>query len=357
MAYLNLYRNKLRHNYKRLDKLFAKNNMDWAIVTKLLCGNKTFLEEVVNLHPKQICDSRLSNLKVVKKLSSKMETIYIKPPAAKNVKNVVRFADISMNTSYETIKLLAREARAQKKTHKIIIMIELGDLREGVLGHKLVEFYRKVFKLKGIEVVGIGANLNCLHGVMPSQDKLIQLCLYKQILELKFNKKIPYVSGGTTVVIPLIHKKQMPAEINHFRVGEALFFGTDLFSGGTLKGMYENVFELCCQIIEVEEKPRVPVGDMRENPSGEVFEVKEEMYGKKSYRAIIDIGLLDINPDFLLPLKDETYEVIGASSDMLIIDLGSNPRNLQVGSIVKFHMTYMGALSLMNSRYIEKVVI
>lgn len=357
MAYLKLYRNKLRHNHKRLDKLFTKNKVDWAVVTKLLCGNKTFLQEVINLNISQICDSRLSNLKVIKKIKPEVETIYIKPPAGKNIKNVVRYADVSMNTSYETIKGLAKEARTQKKIHKIIIMIEMGDLREGVLGHKLVEFYRKIFKLKGIEVIGIGTNLNCLHGVMPSQDKLIQLALYKQILELKFDKKIPYVSGGTTVTIPLIYKKQMPAEINHFRIGEALFFGADLFTGGTIKGMYNNVFELCCQIIEIEEKPTVPVGEMQENPSGEVFEIKEEMYGKKSYRAIIDIGLLDINPDFLRHVEGKKVEVIGASSDMLIIDLGENPNNLKVGAIVKFHMTYMGALSLMNSRYIEKIVI
>ncbi|MCO4755416.1 MAG: alanine racemase [Bacteriovoracaceae bacterium] len=357
MAYLKLYRNKLKHNYKRLDRLFTKHNIDWAIVTKLLCGNKTFLEEVINLGAAQVCDSRLTNLKVVKAISTDIETVYIKPPAASHIKNVVKYADISFNTSYETIKLLAREARTQKKKHKVIIMIEMGDLREGVLGHKLVEFYRKVFKLKGVDVIGIGANLNCLHGVMPSQDKLIQLSLYKQILELKFNRKIQVLSGGTTVAIPLIHKRQMPREINHFRVGEALFFGADLFTGGTLKGMYNNVFELCCQIIEIEEKPAVPVGELQQNPSGEVFEINEDMYGKKSYRAIIDLGLLDINPDFLSPIEDENIKVIGASSDMLVIDLEENPNNYKVGSIVKFHTSYMGALGLMNSKYIEKVVI
>ncbi len=357
MAYLKLYRNKLKHNHKQLEKLFHKQGVDWAIVTKLLCGNKRFLQEVINLRPKQICDSRLSNLKVIKKLDQSVETIYIKPPAAKNAKNVVRYADISMNTSYDTIKLLAREARTQKKVHKIVIMIEMGDLREGVLGHKLIEFYRKVFRLKGIKVIGIGTNLNCLHGVMPSQDKLIQLSLYKQILELKFNIKLPCISGGTTVTIPLIHKKQLPKEINHFRVGEALFFGADLFTGKTLKGMYDNVFELCCQVIEIEEKPAIPSGELQENPSGEMFEIKEEMIGKKSYRAIIDIGLLDVNPDFLTPAEHEDIKIIGASSDMLIIDLGENTSGAQVGTIIKFQVSYMGALGLMNSNYIEKKVI
>jgi predicted amino acid racemase len=356
MAYLKLYRNKLQHNYKVLNKMMTKNHKDFGIVTKLLCGNQTFIEEVINLGTNQICDSRLSNLKTVKKINRKVETVYIKPPAAKNVKSVVQYADISLNSSLETIKLLAREARTQKKVHKVIIMVEMGDLREGVLGHKLLDFYKKVFKLKGIKVIGLGTNLNCLHGVMPSEDKLIQLALYKQIIELQFKQKIKLLSGGTTVCIPLLERKQMPKEINHFRVGEALYFGADLFSGKTLKGMYSNVFELCAQIIEIEEKPIVPSGELAENPSGETFDINESDYGKKSYRAIIDLGLLDINPDFLQPL-DESIEVIGASSDMLIIDLKDNPKEYQVGTIIQFHMSYMGALSLMNSRYIDKIVI
>lgn len=356
MAYLKLYRNKLNHNYKELNKLLAKNDISWGIVTKLLCGNKTFLQEVLNLGAKQVCDSRITNLKSIKSINQKVETIYIKPPAHKNIKSVVRYADVSLNSEYETIKLLSKEALKQKKIHKIIIMIEMGDLREGVVGNKLVEFYSKVFKLKGIQVVGIGTNLNCLHGVMPSKDKLIQLSLYKQIIELKFNKKIPFVSGGTTVTIPLLKKKLLPHEINHFRIGEALYFGADLFSGKTLTGMYPSVFELCAQIIEIAEKPMLPEGELKENPSGEIFKVDEKLYGKHSYRAIIDIGLLDVNPDFLRPV-DKKINIIGASSDMLIIDLGSNIDDYRIGSIVKFGMSYMGALSLMNSRYIDKMVI
>jgi len=356
MATLTLFRNKLKHNYKIIDKMMGSNNIEFGIVTKLLCGNKKFIQEVINLGTHQVCDSRLSNLKAVKEINRDVETIYIKPPASRSVKSIVQYADVSLNSSLETIKLLSREARSQKKVHKVIIMVEMGDLREGVLGHKLLDFYKKVFKYKGIKVIGLGTNLNCLHGVMPSEDKLIQLALYKQIIELQFKQKIPYISGGTTVCIPLVQRKLLPKDINHFRIGEALYFGADLFTGKTLKGMYSNVFELSAQIIEIEEKPMIPSGELAQNPSGDVFEINEDDYGKKSYRAIIDLGLLDINPDFLVPL-DETLSVIGASSDMLIIDLKNNPQEYQVGSIIQFHMSYMGALSLMNSRYITKKVV
>src|SRR5690606_16118860 len=104
----------------------------------------------------------------------------------------------------------SQEAKRQDKIHKIIIMIEMGDLREGVLGEELMDFYQQIIHLSNIEIRGIGTNLNCLSGVMPTQDKLIQLSLYKQLIEAKFNIQIPWVSGGTSVAIPLILKNARP---------------------------------------------------------------------------------------------------------------------------------------------------
>ncbi len=357
MATLYLYRDKLRHNFSFLQKKFKAHNIEWAIVTKLLCGNKIYLKEVLELNPKQVCDSRIHNLKVIKELRPNIETVYIKPPAQSVIKSLVKYADISFNTELETIKKISKEAISQKKIHKIIVMIELGDLREGILGDDLAEFYEKIFKLKGIEVIGLGTNLNCLHGVMPSVDKLLQLCMYRQILELKFKRKLPYVSGGTTVTLPLLLKtKEFPKEVNHFRVGEALFFGADLFEEKTIKGMYPFTFELEAQVIEVSEKPTEPFGEMKANPMGVKYKKKESNKGKVSHRAILDIGVLDVQPQFLIP-KNKKLKIIGASSDMLVVDITDSKHKYPIGSTMKFKLKYMGALSLLNSRYIDKEVV
>src|SRR5690606_29515225 len=148
-----------------------------------------------------------SNLRVVKQLNPDVETVYIKPPAKRSIPNIVKYADASFNTELETIKLLSAEAIQQKKVHRIIIMIEMGDLREGVMGDDLLDFYEQIFRLKGIKVTGIGTNLNCLSGVLPSHDKLIQLSLYEQLIETKFNRKIPWVTGGTSITLPMLKRK------------------------------------------------------------------------------------------------------------------------------------------------------
>ena len=355
MAILKMYRNRLRHNYKLLDNLFREHGIDWGIVTKLLCGNREFIREVLDLGIRQIHDSRVSNLKVVKQLHPEIQTVYIKPPPKRSIAKIIEYADVSLNSDYSTIQMLSEEAVRQGRLHKVIIMIEMGDLREGVMGDDLIDFYERVFELPNIEVVGLGTNLNCLHGVMPTQDKLVQLSLYKQLIEAKFNKEIPWISAGTSVTIPLLYRHRIPAACNHFRVGETLYFGADLFSGSTIEGMEPDVFELFAEIIDVSEKPLVPVGPLGSNPMGETYEVDRNLYGKTTYRAILDIGLLDILPDFLIP-HDSDIRYLGASSDMLIYDIGDNPRGYKVGDFLSFRLQYMGALRLLNSRYIDKKV-
>lgn len=355
MAYLKLYRDKLKHNYEHLDKLFKEQKIEWGVVTKLFCGNEDYIREVINLGAREVHDSRVSNLKVVKNIDPDVQTVYIKPPPKKYIRDIVKYADVSFNTELETIRLLSKEAVKQNRKHMIIIMIEMGDLREGVMRDELIDFYGEIFKLPNIEVIGLGTNLNCLHGVMPSSDKLIQLALYKQIIELKFNRTIRWVSGGTTVVLPLVLRGDLPESVNHFRIGEALYFGVDLFSNETIEGMEPSVLELYTQVIEIHEKPLVPSGELAANPQGETMEIDEELYGKTAFRAILDIGYLDIQPDFLIP-KSKDIEIVDASSDMLVVNVGENESDLKVGDIVTFQLKYVGALGLMNSNYIDKVI-
>ncbi len=356
MAFIKLYRKKLEQNYKFLDAIFQARNIQWGVVTKLLCGNEIYLKEIIALGARELHDSRISNLKKIKSLDPTIQTVYIKPPAKRSIESIVRYADVSFNTETYTIQLLSKEAKKQNKIHKIIIMIEMGDLREGVMGEELVEFYGNLINLPNIEIRGIGTNLNCLSGVMPTQDKLIQLSLYKQLIEAKFNIHIPWVSGGTSVAVPLILKNARPMAVNHFRIGEALFFGKDLFTGDTITGMHNDVFKLYTEIIEITEKPDVPTGEMGENVAGNTFSISDtEDFGGTSLRAILDIGLLDMQPQYLEP-EDSNISIVDASSDMLVVDISNSKNKYKIGDLISFKIKYMGALYLLSSDYIEKTI-
>ncbi len=356
MAFITLNRKKLRSNYEFLDTLLRSRNIEWGVVSKMLCGNEIYLKEIIALGTMEIHDSRISNLQKIKQLKPEVQTVYIKPPARRSISRIIQFADVSFNTELKTIEWLSEEAVKQNKTHKIIIMIEMGDLREGVLGEKLLEFYNKAFSLPNISISGIGTNLNCLSGVMPNQDKLIQLSLYKQLIEAKFNRTIPFVSGGTSVAVPLILKNARPMAVNHFRIGEALYFGKDLFTGKTMKGMHNDVFKLYAEIIEVTQKPDTPIGELGANVAGKTFSIDahDDLSGT-SLRAILDIGLLDMQPQYLI-LDDSTIKIIDASSDMLVLDISHAKKKYRVGDLISFKLNYMGALYLLNSNYIDKKI-
>ena len=191
--------------------------------------------------------------------------------------------------------------------------------------------------------------------MLPNHDKLIQLSLYEQLIEAKFNKKIEYVSGGSSVTIPLIFQNLLPKGINHFRVGESLFLGTDVYNNTALKKMSTDVFILYAEIIELIEKPHLPDGELGTNVEGHLTTFDENLAGKTSYRAIIDVGLLDVDEKHLIPI-DKKISIVGGSSDMFVIDLFENIKNYKVGDLLQFKLDYMGTLRILNSKYIGKKI-
>lgn len=355
MSHITLNTNKLLHNYHYLHQLFEENHIEWAVVAKLLCGNEKFLKCILEISDKKICDPRLTNLRHIKELSPKTKTVYIKPPAKRLARNIVKYADVSFNTELDTIKALSIEAIKQNKIHKIVIMVEMGELREGIMVKNLSQFYGEAIKIPNIEIVGIGTNLNCLNGILPDEKKLIKLNRFKEILEETHQTKIPFISAGSSVTIPLLFNQKIPEGINHFRVGETLFFGTDVYNDSVIIGMYQDVFKLTLEIIEIVEKPMIPAGNAGTNLTGETPLHDDNNRGKTSVRAIVDAGILDIDPKNISP-NSAGIKIIGASSDMMILDLEDNSNAYHVGDTIDFSMNYMAVLRAMNSEYVDKII-
>lgn len=355
MSYISINSDQLFHNFNFLDELFSQHQIDWAIVGKLLCGNETFLKVLLAMTDKEICDSRLSNLKAIKRISPETNTIYIKPPAKRLARSIVEFADVSFNTEIETMKALSAEAVIQNKMHRVVLMVEMGELREGIMLKNLMDFYEEVLELPHLEIVGLGTNLCCLNGILPDEDKLKTLAWCRNILEEKFGRKIPYISGGSSVTLPLLFRNEVPTAINHFRIGETLFFGTDVYADRLIPGMCPDVFTLSAEVIELSEKPVLPTGTAGTNLTGDTPEFSEEDRNRSSVRAIVDVGLLDTDFNNIMP-KLQGINIIGASSDMLILDLEDNSYGIRVGDTLEFSMNYMAVLRAMNSDYVDKKV-
>lgn len=281
--------------------------------------------------------------------------MYIKPPSPKNVSYIVKYADISLNTTLSTIKALSDEAVKQDKTHQIIVMIEMGELREGIKREGLIPFYKNIFKLPNLQIIGIGTNLGCMYGIQPTYDKLIQLVLYEQLIEAKFKRSMELVSGASSITMPILERGKVPKGINHFRIGEAAFLGTSPLDNKPILGLNTGAFTFEATIVELYKKENQPDGVITDAAVGNTSE-DEILEEGSSYKAILDFGVLDVDADHLIP-EDPDLKFFGNSSDLTVYDLGDNPRAYKTGDTLRFRLKYMAVAKLMYSRFVEKILI
>jgi len=242
-----------------------------------------------------------------------------------------------------------------------VIMIELGDLREGILPSGLIKFYQDIFDLPGIQLLGIGAQIGCLGGALPNVDQVAQLLLYRELLELKFGHELPLISAGSSIFLSTLLEEGLPRGMNHYRIGEALFLGTDLVQGGTLKGLRDDVILVEGEIAEIKEKSLVPMGEVGssqpfELSSGDAGEESgQPVPGQRGYRALITIGQIDTDVAGLTPVNPG-HQIAGASSDITVVNLGDDPGGLGIGDTIQFKPSYSAFVRLMNDPYIAKLV-
>jgi predicted amino acid racemase len=277
----------------------------------------------------------------------------------------VALADVSLNSEIEVIRALSKEAVRQGKVHNIVIMIELGDLREGILPGTLMKFYTDVFELPGINVLGLGSQIGCLGGAVPSIDQISHLLLYRELLELKFERSLPLISAGSSVFLSLLQNERLPRAMNHYRIGESLFLGTDLVQGGTIQGLRDDVVLLEGEIAEIKQKSLVPMGETVDSQPFEQVGATENgddtasipppQPGQRGYRALITVGQTDTDVASLTPM-DETHQIAGASSDITVVNLGDDPQGLGIGDTIRFKLGYSSLVRLMNDPYLPKHV-
>jgi len=299
-----------------------------------------------------LADSRIQNLK--KYEGAKKERVLLRLPMNSETDEVVKYADISLNSELKTIKNLNESAKRQNKIHKILLMIDLGDLREGIFFKNEDEIYHtveEVLKLNNIELFGLGVNLTCYGAVIPKSDNLSILVEIARKIEKKFDIKLQMISGGNSSSIYLIGRKELPEGINNLRVGEAFLLGGETAYSQKLEGFYDDAFTLEAEIVELKEKQSVPIGETGVDAFG-----NKPVYEDRGIikRAIIAVGRQDVDPDALHPI-DSKIDILGASSDHLILDISKSDMKYKVGDIVNFKLSYSSLLRATTSGYVDRV--
>lgn len=342
---------KLEHNVRVVNGICKAHKINTMAVTKCFCALDPMVEAVVAGGVDFLADSRIENLERMKRFD--LPKVLLRLPMASEVERVVAGADISNNSELSTIRLLDAEAAKQGKTHAIILMVDLGDLREGVWPTDVHATVEEILKLKHIRLVGMGVNLTCYGGVIPDETNLSHLCQLASQVEEKFGIQLDIISGGNSSSIYLLDKNRMPAKINNLRPGEALLLGRETAYGEDIPNTHSDVFTFKAQIIELKDKQSVPIGEIGMDAFGNKPTYTDRGVRK---RAILGIGKQDVNPEYLV-LKDDKLIILGASSDHLIVDVTDSAKGYQVGDVVEFGVEYGSLLQLMTTEYVEKVMV
>jgi len=274
--------------------------------------------------------------------------LLLRAPMRHELEDVIAYTDFSLNSEIATIIRLNEVAEKYDRIHNIILMIELGDLREGILPSMVDEYIDQIMGLKNIHLAGIGTNLVCLNGIKPTNKKMDQLSDITKYIQEKYSVTLDIVSGGNSANYQWFIETRDIGEINHLRIGESILLGTDPISQSKIRGLQTNAFTLYTEVIESKRKASMPEGIPTYTAFGDIPEIKDE--GEMN-RAILAIGLQDLDTRGCKPV-DEDIRIIGITSDHMVV--ASAYRMLQVGEIVQFILTYRALLKLMISPYVEK---
>lgn len=339
---------KIKENSEIMLNLCKEQGITPCAVTKVTCADIEVAKTLVQSGFKELADSRIENIKKLKDyFSDEIQTLLLRIPMISQVGDVVKYCDTSLNSEIATIKALNEASKNQNKTHKIILMVDLGDLREGILSQDIEKYQLELEKLQNVEVVGLGVNLTCYGGVIPTQENLKQLIKYKEDWE-KRGKKLSLISGGNSSSVKMLLDRSFPKGINHLRLGESLLLGRETIDRGHISGANLDAFKIVAEVVELKEKPSIPIGEIGQDAFGNTPEFEDRGIHK---RAIVALGRQDI--DLNIEPLDDRIDLLGASSDHLILDVTKAPE-LEVGHKIEFLPSYGTLLQAMTSPYIKK---
>ncbi len=352
---------KIERNARVITKLCGKFGIEVFGVTKVTCGMPQVAKAMIRGGVIGIGESRMENIRRLKINGINAPIMLLRIPSLSEVDEVVVSVDISLNSELSVIEGLSEAGVRRGLVHDIILMVDLGDLREGIWPDDLIELVEEVMLLKGVRVVGIGTNLSCYGGVIPTQENMNLLVEYANEIEDRFSMELKYISGGNSSALTLISEGKMPKRINSMRIGEAILLGRETIERKPWPRTTQDAFQLQAEVIELKEKPAIPIGKISQDAFGNkpsfgsagssIKDAKREMV-----RAILNVGREDVEVEGLSPI-DGRLKIVGASSDHLIVDATDAKDEIVIGKKLGFLMNYGALLALMTSSYVEKRII
>jgi predicted amino acid racemase len=343
---------KIHHNAPTLVGRLAGRRISVTGVTKATLGSTAIAEVMVRAGVGALGDSRIENIELMRRARVSARMTLIRAPMLSQVARVVASADESYNTELDVIAALSAAAQAAGRVHGVLLMVELGDLREGILPGDLEHAARETLRLPNVVLRGIGANLACHSGVSPDTRNMSELSALANSLEATLGVTLGIVSGGNSANLDWVLGSAATdtGRINDLRLGESILLGLEPLHRQRIDGLHADAIGLVAEVIESKVKPSQPWGVTAEAAFGSP-PASTENPGDIS-RVLLALGHQDTDPCGLGPPSG--FEILGASSDHLVVNSGDHrPR---VGAEITFQLNYSALVRAMTSPFVAKVV-
>ena len=325
--------------------------IDVAGVTKGMCADPEIAGAMLQGGCRCLADSRVSNLRRLRQAGIKAPLMLLRIPMISELPSLIEYADSTLVSMPETVFALEAACSAVKKSIGVLVMVDTGDLREGLWPDEMGVMGKALSGCRWVHPIGVGTNLGCFAGILPTEYNIGLLLASAAKLSAELPSPVEIVSGGGTSSLLLVEESRMPRGINQLRIGEAILLGRDVTRSRTIPYLHQDTMVLEAELIEVRGKPTAPIGMIGADAFGNVPHFEDR--GNR-LRAIAAIGRQDVRPEGLVPLE-EGIHILGASSDHLTLDVEECPEKPRVGDLVSFSMDYGAMLSLATSCYVEKI--
>lgn len=350
MARLVIRLDAIRHNTALIAGMCSERGLALTAVTKGVQGNPFIVREMIDAGVTSLGDSRLDNIRRMRKAGIKADYHLIRMPAPAEVGEILGLADVSYHSEIDVVKALAGAASARGVAHRVVLMVDVGDRREGLMPEDVRKAAAEVMHLRGVSLYGLGMNVGCVSGVQPTPVNMGLLAELAADVEARLGRRVALVSGVSSTAIPMIAGGLVPQGINHARIGSAILTGDYDTWSEPVPGARHDAFELVAPVIEVKWKPSLPAGELGRDAFGRrpVFEDKGPML-----RAICSLGRQDTFIEGIEPLWPG-LRVLAASSDHLILDATAADPPPRLGQEVRFRLLYGAVLLAMQSPAVAK---
>lgn len=342
MNRINVDRQGLISNLKKIQILCEENNCELVPVTKVMHSHEEILIDLIDNGIKMIAEVNIENIKFLELPLKKM----LLKTSPSSIKDILVNCDVVFVTELVVLKEINDYAKASFLD--IVIPLELGDLREGINLSTAVNFFREALKFKNLNIKGFSVNFGCLAGKLPDDQSLKEIQLLKENLKKELNYVPEIVSLGGTVIIDLLRQGKLKGIATQIRVGEAIYFGFNTSGGSYIDNLEKDNFIFQTEVVEVREKQVQSHGDMGLNAYGQEFKFNKS--GLRT-RAVLNFGSLTVPKYGLTPL-DPLVHFEGMTHDLAVFDITDSEYQYKPGSTMEFRLNYSGAAQAFLNKHI-----